>query len=231
MTTGSAKPTMSVTDALNVWVHNRAFAEAGNAELRGVRNELLGSARGHVLEVGARDGANLACYGTGVDTLTVTEWRPAMFGRLARRAKNQARRTTALRAPVEDLPFNDATFDVVVSTFALCRADDQPRSLREIHRVLRPGGSFVFIEHTRAERPRRDTWQDHGRGPRRWLTGCDDDRPIVESIRAAGFQVTDVRRIGVLRLGVARHHLVGVATPIPGGRFTAPHPAAALPNA
>ena len=58
-----------------------------------------------------------------------------------------------LRAPAEDLPFEDDTFDVVVSTLVLCGVDDQPRAVREIRRVLRPGGRFLFLEHVRAADP------------------------------------------------------------------------------
>ena len=59
-----------------------------------------------------------------------------------------------LRAPAEDLPFEDDTFDVVVSTLVLCGVDDQPRALREIRRVLRPGGRLLFLEHVRSTDPK-----------------------------------------------------------------------------
>ena len=58
----------------------------------------------------------------------------------------QAPGATVLRAPAEDLPFEDATFDVAVSTLVLCGVDDQPRALRELGRVLRSGGQLLFIE-------------------------------------------------------------------------------------
>ena len=52
------------------------------------------------------------------------------------------------------LPFPDDSFDVAVSTLVLCGVDDQPRALRELRRVLRPGGQLLFIEHVRAGEPR-----------------------------------------------------------------------------
>ena len=55
----------------------------------------------------------------------------------------------SLRAPAEDLPFEDGTFDTVVSTMVLCGVSDQPRALRQLRRVLRPGGQLLFIEHVR----------------------------------------------------------------------------------
>jgi Methyltransferase domain len=64
-----------------------------------------------------------------------------MLGRLQRKAAEQAPGATVLRAPAEDLPFEDATFDVAVSTLVLCGVDDQPRALRELRRVLGPAAS------------------------------------------------------------------------------------------
>ena len=64
-----------------------------------------------------------------------------------------ARPPQVLRAPAEDLPFDDQTFDVAVSTLVLCGVDDQPRALRELRRVLRPGGRLLFIEHVRSGDP------------------------------------------------------------------------------
>ena len=101
---------------------------------------------GDVLEVGAGTGLNLSIYGPEVASLTLTEPEPPMLKRLRKRAADVAPTATVLRAPAEDLPFDDNTFDVVVSTLVLCGVSDQPRALREIHRVLRPGGELRFVE-------------------------------------------------------------------------------------
>ena len=76
-----------------------------------------------------------------------------MLKRLERRVSGQVPSAMVLRAPAEDLPFEDDTFDVVVSTLVLCGVDDQPRAVREIRRVLRPGGRFLFLEHLRSSDP------------------------------------------------------------------------------
>ena len=73
-----------------------------------------------------------------------------MVRRLQRKAREQAPATKVLRAPAEDLPFDDHTFDVAVSTLVLCGVDDQPRALRELRRVLRPGGRMRRTPHLRA---------------------------------------------------------------------------------
>ena len=71
----------------------------------------------------------------------------------AARRRGGAGRRRVLRAPAEDLPFEDGSFDTAVSTLVLCGVDDQPRALRELRRVLRPGGRLLFIEHVRSDEP------------------------------------------------------------------------------
>jgi SAM-dependent methyltransferase len=188
------------------------------AELRGARLALLGSARGDVLEVGARNGANLRHYSIAITSLTVTEGQRARFRRLARRSARLAPNVVALRAPVEDLPFNDASFDTVVSTFALCRADDQPRAVREIHRVLRADGALVFIEHASDASPTAEPLD--GNKPLRWrFAGCDPTRPTVASLRKGGFALSDVRPIGAGHVRRGAVCIAGVARPIAGRRY------------
>jgi SAM-dependent methyltransferase len=187
------------------------------AELRGARLALLGSARGDVLEVGARNGANLPHYRTGITSLTVTEWQRALFRRIAHRSARIVPNVLALRAPVEDLPFNDASFDTVVSTFALCRADDQLRAVREIHRVLRPDGALIFLEHASDAPP---TAAQLHRIPLRWrLAGCDPTRPTPASLRKGGFALSDVRPIRPGRIRLGALCIAGVARPIAGRRY------------
>ena len=70
----------------------------------------------------------------------MTEPEVPLVRRLERKARELAPQATVLRAPAEDLPFEDGTFDTAVSTLVLCGVDDQPRALRELSRVLRPGG-------------------------------------------------------------------------------------------
>ena len=72
-----------------------------------------------------------------------------MLRRLQRHARVKAPLAKVLRAPAEDLPFDDDSFDVAVSTLVLCGVSDQSRALRELRRVLRPGGQLLFIEHVR----------------------------------------------------------------------------------
>lgn len=144
---------MSLRTRFFALTYDRQMAKTEQAGLRAFRERLLAGASGDVLEIGGGTGANLPWYGPAVTSLTITEPQPPMLRRLE--ASVQAERPDAkvLRAPAEDLPFGDGSFDVAVSTLVLCGVDDQPRALRELRRVLRPGGRLLSIEHLRSGDP------------------------------------------------------------------------------
>jgi ubiquinone/menaquinone biosynthesis C-methylase UbiE len=172
--------------------YDRQLARVEKAGLQALRQRLLADASGRVLEVGGGTGANLPFYGPGVELLTVTEPEPTMLRRLERRVREQAPETKVLQAPAEDLPFEDDVFDVAVSTLVLCGVDDQARALRELHRVLRPGGRLIFIEHVRSDEPGLARWQDRLNGLNRFVACCNCNRPTLDAIKSAGFEVTKV---------------------------------------
>ena len=128
--------------------------------MRALREGLLAGASGRVLEIGAGTGANLPLYGGALEVLVMTEPEAAMLRRLQRKASEQAARAEVVQAPAEALPFDDEWFDTVVSTLVLCGVDDQSQALREAHRVLRPGGRLLFLEHVRSDDPGLARFQD-----------------------------------------------------------------------
>ncbi|SEL25196.1 class I SAM-dependent methyltransferase [Streptacidiphilus jiangxiensis] len=188
---------MSIHKAFFALCYDRQMARAEEAGLRESRRRLVAEATGEVLEIGAGTGANLELYGPGVAALTVTEPEPAMVRRLERHVRERAPHATVLRAPAEDLPFEDASFDVVVSTLVLCGVADQPRALRQIGRVLRPGGRLLFLEHVRSQEPKLARTQDRLNWLNRLVVCCECNRPTLDSIKAAGFEVGQVEH-GVL---------------------------------
>lgn len=159
-----------------------------DAGLRALRRGLLAEAGGSVLEIGAGTGANLPHY-NGVESLVFTEPEPAMLRRLQKKARDEAPLAKILRAPAEDLPFEDDSFDTVVSTLVLCGVDDQARSLREIKRVLRPGGRLLFLEHVRSDDQALARFQDRMNWLNRLVVLCDCNRPTLSTIEASGFTV------------------------------------------
>jgi SAM-dependent methyltransferase len=149
------------------------------------RQKLLADAYGAVLEIGAGTGLNLPHYPAGLDQLVLAEPGARMGDHidLGRGPGGVAARLE--RAPAEDLPFADGSFDTVVSTFVLCTVADPQRAVAEAVRVLRPGGCLLFLEHVRAEPGWRRTLQRRSAGA--WAAfadGCRCDRPTLETIEA-----------------------------------------------
>jgi ubiquinone/menaquinone biosynthesis C-methylase UbiE len=176
-------------------VYDRMLARTEQAGLQDHRRALVAGAGGDVLEIGGGTGANLGFYGERVRTLTVTDPEGPMIRRLERRMQEQRAEGIVLRAPAEDLPFEDDSFDTAVSTLVLCTVGDQPLALRELRRVLRPGGRLLFIEHVRSEDPRLARWQDRMRPINaRFACGCQCNRSTLEQIEATGFAVTTLER-------------------------------------
>ncbi len=168
------------------------------APMARLRPRVVRHARGRVLEIGVGTGLNLDLY-TDVDRVDGIEPDPHMLAR--------ARRRLPARVPVdlhpagaEALPFGDATFDTVVATWVFCTIPDAEAAAHEIHRVLRPGGRVVFVEHVRAghgpthalQRALDPLWQ-HLAG------GCRLTRDPVDLLEGAGLAVEGVRPWGPQR--------------------------------
>lgn len=183
---------MSLRGRFFAMTYDHQIARVEKAGLGVIRKDLIATAGGDVLEIGGGTGANLALYDGDVQTLTVTEPERPMLRRLEKRVQAEAPHAKVLRAPAEDLPFNDDSFDTVVSTLVLCGVDDQPRALRELRRVLRPGGKLIFIEHVRSEDEKLAHMQDRMNFLNRFVACCDCNRPTLRSIKAAGFEVTNL---------------------------------------
>ena len=146
-----------------------------------------------MLEIGFGSGLNVPVYPPAVTAVSAVE--PAGLGwRLA------AKRVTASPVPVrragldgQALPFADDSFDSALSTWTLCTIPDPGAALRELLRVLRPGGTFHFLEHGLAPDEKVRRWQ-HRLEPvqRRVAGGCDLTRRSVDLLTAAGFTIVEV---------------------------------------
>jgi ubiquinone/menaquinone biosynthesis C-methylase UbiE len=203
---------VSLGERFFAWTYDRFTAKVENACLSAHRQTLIGGVQGDVIEIGGGTGANLPYYSDAVATLTLTEPSRPMMRRLQRRIDEHAPEAKLLRAPAEDLPFEDDSFDVAVSTLVLCSVDDQPRALRELRRILRPGGQLLFVEHVRSEEPRLARLQDRMNRINNLVVHCDCNRPTLDSIRAAGFSIQKLEH-GTLEKAppFARPLVVGVA--------------------
>jgi ubiquinone/menaquinone biosynthesis C-methylase UbiE len=171
---------------------------AGNAERR---SALLAAARGRVLEIGAGTGHNLPHYPEGLERLVLAEPEKNKARRLERRPARLTRAAELVRARAEALPFEDNTFDTVVSTFVLCTVENPRAALGEVARVLRPDGSLLFLEHVRSEEERLARWQDRLHGPwKSFADGCNSNRRTIEQLTGAGFEATAIERAAWRRM-------------------------------
>ena len=158
--------------------------------MRRRRRALVADARGRVVEIGAGTGLNVRHYPDSIDELVLTEPEPGMRRKLARRLHNVGRSAHIVDASALQLPFADASVDTVVSTLVLCTVPDAEGALREIARVLRPGGQLLFIEHIRSSSRFLATYQDMLLRPwRGFAGGCVCNRPTLELMHASGFTV------------------------------------------
>ena len=185
---------MTTWQRLSAVLYDPFFWLAERAGLSARRRALVQQARGRVLEIGAGTGLNLRHYADDAE-LVLSEPDAAMAERLRRRVAGRRRPATVVLAPAEALPFADGEFDTVVSTLVLCTVPDQAAALREIRRVLRPGGRLLFMEHIRSDSPRWARWQDRLNPPwRAFAEGCNCNRPTLDVIDAGPLALREVQR-------------------------------------
>ena len=146
---------------------------------------LLRNAWGEILEIGFGTGLNLAHYPKAVRRITAVDPNVGMHAKAKRRIARARIDVVHFVLSSERLPFEDGTFDCVVSTWTLCSIQDVKQALREVHRVLRTGGRFLFLEHGQSPEPGVQKWQRR----LNWLQmrladGCRLDRNIKELVSA-----------------------------------------------
>lgn len=152
--------------------------------MRERRRRLLSQSRGRVLEIGAGTGLNLPLYPETIDELILAEPGVEMARRIdASRRPSATPPVSVVRAAAEALPFEDDSFDTVVSTMVLCTVSDPERAVAEAARVLRPGGRLLFCEHIASDSLRLRRWQERLAKPwELWADGCRCDRDTLETI-------------------------------------------------
>jgi len=196
-------------------VYDRFARESNKACLDQWRAELLRDLSGAVLEVGAGTGATLPYYPKAVKRLVLCEPDPHMRRKLqAKHDAAGAKHVEISDASLEALPATPASLDAVVCSLVLCSVPDQQAALKEIQRVLKPGGKLVFLEHVAADsKPNRLKWQKRIEPVWKHLTGnCHLTRRTEAAITAAGFKIERIERESIRKaLPIVRPSIRGVA--------------------
>lgn len=201
---------MDIKERVRPWVQDLAMRIMDD-----LRPQTVGLARGDVLEVGFGTGRNLPHYSPEVRSVWgLDPMRTRGVGPVERRIERSpfpvARTTLSAEQP---LPFDEARFDCVVTTWTLCSIPDPDIALREMRRVLKPGGLYLFLEHGRARAERTARWQDRLNPAWTRLTeGCNLNRPIDEIVQRAGFELRSVDELEGKGPRIVSHLYRGVAT-------------------
>lgn len=181
------------------------------------RAELLSGLTGTVVEIGCGNGLNFAHYPATVTRVLAIEPDPYLRGLAERAAADAPVPIDVVDAVAERIPAEDGAFDAAVASLMLCSVPDQPTTLRELHRVVKPGGQLRFLEHVRATSPgfaRVQRALDATVWPR-FFGGCHTGRDTAAAIAEAGFTLGEVTRFDFPpgRLPQpAKPHVIGSAT-------------------
>jgi ubiquinone/menaquinone biosynthesis C-methylase UbiE len=152
------------------------------------RDRIVPAATGRVLEIGIGSGLNLPLYSPSVQHVIGLDPSPRLL-EMARGAQRRNLPVDFIEGSAEGIPLEKASIDTVVTTWTLCSIPDADRALREMHRVLKPAGRLLFVEHGRAPDPNVVWWQDRLTPIwKRLGGGCHLNRAIGSLIEGAGFQ-------------------------------------------
>lgn len=177
--------------------YDRDIALAERLWMAGGREWICARAEGDVLEVAIGTGLNLPHYPPGV-RLTGLDLSPAMLDRARERAVGLGLDVTLREGDAQALPFADAAFDSVVCALGLCGVPDDRAAIAEAHRVLRPGGRLLLLDHVGSDRRPVRFAQRLVEKLTLPLIGDHQTRRPLPLVEAAGFTV---RRSERLKLG------------------------------
>lgn len=147
------------------------------------RQQVLAAVSGEVLEIGFGTGLNLPHYPERIQKLIVIDTNPGMNALAQKRIQASPIRVALQVLNSESLPMVDNSFDSVICTWTLCSIANVCQALKEICRVLKPGGKFFFIEHGLSDEPKVQVWQNRLTPLQKMIAdGCHLNRNIKQLI-------------------------------------------------
>jgi ubiquinone/menaquinone biosynthesis C-methylase UbiE len=185
---------------------------------RELRRKALAGLSGRVIEVGSGDGRSFEHYPATVGRVLAVEPDPSARASAAERAEAAPVEIEIVDGDAAALPAEDGSFDAAVVMGVLCSVPEPAVALRELRRVLVPGGELRFWEHVRSRNPAFRALQRAADALfwTRALGGCETTRDTEAAIRAAGFEIVELDRgfhSSSLLAITSAPHLVGRATP------------------
>lgn len=166
-----------------------------NKEAMRFRSLIVPQARGMVLEIGVGSGLNLPFYGHGVERIYGLDPSEELLAMARKKSRAIAFPIEFLAHPGEEIPLDDKCIDTVVMTWTLCSIPDPAKALREMRRVLKPGGMLLFAEHGLAPEVRVRGWQQFLNPLWSRITGgCNLNRKMDELIQASGFRIVELKK-------------------------------------
>lgn len=162
--------------------------------IRRQREKIVPLAQGQVLEVGIGSGLNLPYYDRGkISRLFGLEPSPEMTDKAKRAARAAGIQVEFINAGAESVPLDSRSIDTVLMTYTLCTIPQTEAALREMGRVLKPGGKLLFCEHGLATDAAVRKWQNRINPLwKRFAGGCHLNRDIPALLAQGGFRVTDM---------------------------------------
>jgi ubiquinone/menaquinone biosynthesis C-methylase UbiE len=158
------------------------------------RSLIVPKACGTVLEIGVGSGLNLPFYGIGVEHLYGLDPSDELLAMARKKARAIAFPIDFIAHACEEIPLHDNSVDTVVMTWTLCSITDPVKALKEIGRVIKPGGTLLFVEHGLAPEIRVQAWQQRLNPLWSKLTGgCNLNRKMDQLIRTASFDLAQLK--------------------------------------
>lgn len=163
----------------------------GTEKIMELREAVVPHACGNVFELGCGGGLNQRYYDTAkVTAFSGVDPSPKLLDYAREQAGRKGWQVDIRAGTGEAIPFADASFDTVVTTFTLCSVQDQGQAIAELRRVLKPGGTLLFAEHGRAPDAGVRRWQERIEPVwKRMAGGCHLTRPVADALAAGGFAV------------------------------------------
>ncbi len=147
-----------------------------------------------ILEIGFGTGINVNFYPENVKKIIGIDVNKGMLNQFRKKLDEGKIEIELLHRSVETIPFHDNSLNAVVSTYTLCTLKNVDLVLKEIYRILKPGGRYYFMEHGLADNPKTQKWQ-HRLNPiqKIWAGGCNLNRDIKSILNNAGFKFVDLK--------------------------------------